>query len=161
MKSASVLEIKQELQNSKPNELVDLCLRLAKFKKENKELLTYLLFDSSDEDKYVAEVKAEVNELFNEINLSHLYFAKKSLRKILRIINKHCRYMNSKPAEAELRIYYCQLIEEAGIPIEKNPIIKNLYFGQQKKAEEVVASMHEDLQYDYIKKLKSLKSWKE
>jgi hypothetical protein len=157
MKSATVQEIKQELINRKSTELVNLCLRLAKFKKENKELLTYLLFDSSDEDNYVSEVKDEVDGLFKEINFSHLYFVKKSLRKILRIINKHSRYMNSKSAEAELRLYYCQLIADSGIPIEKNPVINNMYRGQYKKVEEVVNSMHEDLQYEYIKKLKQLK----
>jgi len=156
MKSATVQEIKQELIARKPNELVDLCLRLAKFKKENKELLTYLLFDSSDEDNYIAEVKEEIKSLFTEINFSHLYFVKKSLRKILRIINKHARYMNSKAAEASMRIFYCTLIAESGIPIEKNQVISNMYNGQKKKSIEVVQSMHEDLQYEFTKEIKKL-----
>jgi hypothetical protein len=40
MRSASIQEIKQELQQLKPAELVNTCIRLARFKKENKELLT-------------------------------------------------------------------------------------------------------------------------
>jgi len=39
MKTATVHEIKQELVATKPGDLVELCLRLARFKKENKELL--------------------------------------------------------------------------------------------------------------------------
>ena len=49
MKAATVHEIKVELSTLKAAELVDLCLRLTKFKKENKELLTYLLFEGHDE----------------------------------------------------------------------------------------------------------------
>ena len=42
MKAATVKEIKTELENLSPAALLPLTLRLAKFKKENKELLTYL-----------------------------------------------------------------------------------------------------------------------
>jgi hypothetical protein len=57
---------------------VELCLRLGKFKKENKELLTYLLFEAHNEQAYVESVEKELDELFGEINQSHLYFAKKA-----------------------------------------------------------------------------------
>ena len=50
MKTASIQELKQELQATSQTKLLDLCLRLAKFKKENKELLTYLLFEAHDEE---------------------------------------------------------------------------------------------------------------
>src|SRR5438477_10388827 len=116
MRSATVHEVKQELLTLKPAELVELCLRLAKFKKENKELLNYLLFEAQDEQGFVKGIKAEIDQLFNEINLSHLYFAKKSLRKIVRIINKYCRYSGSKTSEIEWRIYFCTLLIESGIP---------------------------------------------
>jgi hypothetical protein len=43
MKAASILELKQELQHTSSKEIVELCLRLARFKKENKELLTFFL----------------------------------------------------------------------------------------------------------------------
>ena len=61
MKAVTVKEISQELLNLSPKELRDLCLRLARFKKENKELLTYLLFESSDESSYVESVKKEID----------------------------------------------------------------------------------------------------
>jgi len=44
MKAASSKEIKSALIEQSPTQLTELCLRLARFKKENKELLTYLLF---------------------------------------------------------------------------------------------------------------------
>ncbi|MCB0546499.1 MAG: hypothetical protein KDD19_02870 [Phaeodactylibacter sp.] len=45
MKAATIRELKQAMDNLSAGELVELCLRLARFKKENKELLTYLLFE--------------------------------------------------------------------------------------------------------------------
>ena len=77
MKAATVNEIKQQLKETKPTELIELCLRLARFKKENKELLTYLLFEADDLQTYIANVKKEIDEGFTEINISNLYFAKK------------------------------------------------------------------------------------
>ena len=49
MKTASLKEIKTELENVSPALLLELCLKVTKFKKENKELLTYLLFEEHDE----------------------------------------------------------------------------------------------------------------
>ena len=48
MKAAKVSEIKKDLKRKTQPELLDLCLHLAKFKKENKELLTYLLYEADD-----------------------------------------------------------------------------------------------------------------
>jgi hypothetical protein len=62
MKTASIQELKQELQETSQNKLLDLCLRLAKFKKENKELLTYLLFEAHDEEVYISSVKVLIDE---------------------------------------------------------------------------------------------------
>ncbi|HLG39685.1 MAG TPA: hypothetical protein VI461_08450 [Chitinophagaceae bacterium] len=158
MKSATVHEIKQELVAEKPAQLVELCLRLARFKKENKELLTYLLFEANDEQGYINGIKKEIDEQFAGINLSHLYFAKKSLRKIARIINKYCRYSGSKQTEVELRIYFCRLLKESGIPVKRNAVINNLYQSQLKKISTVLNTLHEDLQYDYRKDLDDLES---
>ena len=88
MKAATINEIKLELNNTPSQQLVELCLRLAKFKKENKELLSYLLFEAFDENAYVENIKQEALLQFEEINTSSLYFVKKSLRKILRILNQ-------------------------------------------------------------------------
>ena len=60
MKAATSNELKQELQASSSKQLIELCLRLAKFKKENKELLTYLLFEANDEAAYIQSIKNEI-----------------------------------------------------------------------------------------------------
>jgi hypothetical protein len=156
MRSATIHELKQELLNMSAPEITELCLRLAKFKKENKELLTYLIFEAHDEQSFIQSIKKEVDEQFAEINKSNLYFVKKTLRKILRNINKHIRYTGSLQVTIELLIYFCRSIQESGIPIQKNPIIANLYKGQVQKINKTLLSLHEDLQYDYTREIAAL-----
>jgi hypothetical protein len=156
MKAATIHEIKQELVASKPAQLVELCLRLARFKKENKELLTYLLFESNDEEGFVKSLKAEIDEEIEAVNRSQLYFAKKNLRRIVRTINKYCRYSGIKETELSLRIHFCTVLKESGIPITQNAVINNLYLSQLKKIHTVLATLHEDLQYDYRKEVELL-----
>jgi hypothetical protein len=159
MKTATIQEIKQELQHMTVAEVAELCLRLAKFKKENKELLTYLVFEANDPESYIQNVKNEVAAQFEEINKSNLYFAKKSLRKILRIVNKHIKYIGSPQATVELLIHFCKTLQQAGIPIQKNPVIANMYKSQLQKINTTLASLHEDLQYDYAQDIKTLSEY--
>ena len=156
MRSATIHELKQELLNMPAPEITELCLRLAKFKKENKELLTYLIFEAHDEQSFIQSIKKEVDEQFAEINKSNLYFVKKTLRKILRNINKHIRYTGSSQVTIELLIYFCKSIQESGIPVQKNPIIANMYKGQVQKINKTLLSLHEDLQYDYAREIAEL-----
>ncbi|MBK6634841.1 MAG: hypothetical protein IPG38_11455 [Chitinophagaceae bacterium] len=156
MKAASISELKSELVNIPGDQLIDLCLRLAKFKKENKELLTYLLFEAFDEPAFVENIKKDMLQQFEEINTTSLYFVKKSLRKILRTLNKYIRYTGSAETEAELLLFFCTTLKNSGIPIEKNPVIKNMYQNQLKKTAKTIAAMHEDLQYEYAKQLAGL-----
>ena len=156
MNTASSSDLKEELKTLKPAHLTELCLRLARFKKENKELLTYLLFEAHNEEGYIAGVKKEIDDLFSEINLSHLYFAKKSLRKIVRVINKYSRYSGIKQTEIELRLYFCVTLKHSEIPIHRNTVISNLYNSQLKKIDTLLKTLHEDLQYDYSKVRDSL-----
>ncbi len=157
MKAASISELKSELINTPNEELVELCLRLAKFKKENKELLTYLLFEAFDEKAYVEQIKTAILLQFDEINTSSLYFVKKSLRKILRLLNKYIRYTGSTETEVILLIFFCSTLKSSGIPYEKNLVIKNMYLNQLKKITKAVTTMHEDLQFEYKKELEALK----
>jgi hypothetical protein len=156
MKAASSNEIKQELKELSQTKLVDLCLRLARFKKENKELLTYLLFEADDIETYIAGVKQEIDEGFAEINTSSIYFAKKTLRRILRTTNKYIRYTGNKQAETELLLYFCLKLQQSAIPFHKSNALDNLYQAQLKKIKAAIATMHEDLQYDYIRQLEQL-----
>lgn len=153
MKTATIQEIKQELQALPHNEIVELLLKLARSKKENKELLTFLLFEAHDIEGYIAGVKKEMESAFLDINVSHVYFAKKTIRKALRITNKYIRFSGSKQAESELLIHFCKLVKDSGIKIDKNPALKNLYQNQLKKIEKAMESLHEDMQYDLNKLL--------
>ena len=90
------------------------------------------------------------------MNKSNLYLAKKSLRKILRTINKFIRYSGNKQTEAELRIYYCVKLKSSGIEIDNSQVLKNLYGNQIKKIESTLSKLHEDLQFDYRKELEDL-----
>ena len=156
MKAATINELKQELQNIPPAKVTELCLRLARFKKENKELLTYLLFEADDIPSYIANVKNEMDTQFYTINKSNVYFVKKTLRKILRITNKYIKYTGSKQAEVALLIYFCQKMKNAGIRIQKLPVLHNLYLQQIKKINAALTPLHEDLQYDYQRDLDGL-----
>ncbi|MGV3656795.1 MAG: hypothetical protein ACO1NX_02540 [Chitinophagaceae bacterium] len=157
MKAASISEIKAELKEATPAQLTELCLRLARFKKENKELLTFLLFEAHDLQSYMQAVKSEVDEALAAVNWSNLYFAKKSIRKILRTIARYSRYAADKQVEAELLLYFCSMLKTSGKPFARNPALAKLYAAQLKKINTLVASLHEDLQYDYLRELENLK----
>jgi len=70
MKVVTIKEISQELLNLSPKELRDLCLRLSGFKKENKELITYLLFEASDEASYIESEKKDIDLQFDQVSAS-------------------------------------------------------------------------------------------
>lgn len=157
MKSGSLNEIKKELQQLEPNRLAELCISLAKYKKENKDYLDYLLFESHDKAGFVAQVKQEIDLLYSEINPDmNLYYAKKILRKILRIVNKYIKYIGDKPMAVELHIYYCRKLIESKLPIEKSARLVNLKAAEIKKIKTLLIALHSDLQYDYIRELEGL-----
>src|SRR5215207_9717649 len=151
MKASTINELKQELVNTPASTLVELCLRLAKFKKENKELLTYLLFEAHDTSAYIKSVKEGMALQFADINKSHVYYVKKTLRKILRTVKKYIRYSGLAVVEVEVLIYFCESVKELNIPINKNPVLLNIYQNQINNINKALKGMHEDLQYDYQK----------
>lgn len=156
MKAATVHEIKKELEGLDPEITQSLCLRLARFKKDNKELLTYLLFEAHDEAGYVESIKREITEQFLEIPNLTVYYVKKSLRRILRLVNKQIKYSGLPVTELILRIHFCQQIKESAIPIDKSPVLVNLYQQQLKKIQLALSKLPEDLQYDYQSEIENL-----
>ncbi|CAL1518929.1 hypothetical protein [Chitinophaga sp. MM2321] len=156
MKTATITELKKELSAIPPAQLAALCLRLAKYKKDNKELLAYLLFEAHDEQNYIESVKAEIDEGFLEMSGDTLYITKKKLRKILRYTTKHIKYTGSRQAETELLLYFCTKIQKAGLLKQNSTTLNNLYEQQLKKIGKAIAAQHEDLQYDYQKQLDTL-----
>ena len=101
-------------------------------------------------------MKEEISELFKEINSSNLYFAKKSLRKILRLTNKYIKHTGSGQVEIELLVHYCITLQSSDIPFERSTALNNLYQAQVKKIEKALSTLHEDLQYDYSKLVQQL-----
>jgi hypothetical protein len=158
MKAAGISEIKQELMSLSQKKILELCLQLAKYKKENKELLSYLLFDANNHQAFIDNVKKQVDEYFTELPKTNWYFTKKSLRKILRIITKYSKYISTKEAAIELLIHFCLKLKVSGILFLKNQAALNLYDLQLKKINTLMQSVHEDLNYDYKKQLEQLKS---
>jgi hypothetical protein len=157
MKAASSSEIKQELKQRSPAELIELCLRLARFKKENKELLTYLLFEAEDRDSYIKSVRDEIDEGFAGVNTSSIYYSKKTLRKILRIAQKFVRYSGDPVVEAEVLLHYAHQLNSLDLRWKHSTLLMNLYKGVLKKAGAAIETLHEDLQYDYLKRLEKFK----
>ena len=149
MKSASISEIKKEISSLPPIQIAELCMRLAKYKKENKELLSYLLFEAYDEQEYIKNIKNDIDSQFQELNLSNLYFVKKSLRKILKSINKQIKFSGLKKTEVELLIYFCVKLKDSKIDIYSSTALINLYQQQLKKLSKTIATLHEDLRYDF------------
>lgn len=157
MKSASIHELKQELSALPLPKLLELTLRLARFKKENKELLHFLLFESHNLEGYTESVKIEIDEQFDALPKANWYVVKKGLRKIIRGMNKHAKYTGSKEFEVEIMLHFCNRLAQSGIPGQKHKALSNLYAMQLKKLQIKIDEVHEDLRFDYTKQLNILK----
>jgi hypothetical protein len=156
MKAATISEVKRELQSLDADVLATLCLRLAKYKKENKELLTYLLFEAHDEQAYIENVKEDIHELFTTLPDRNTYLIKKTLRKILRVANKQIKYSGISQTELEIRIFFCKKVREAKIPLHTGTVLYNLYQQQLKKISACNEKLQEDLQADYQADIRSI-----
>ncbi|WP_303319182.1 hypothetical protein Q4Q34_16335 [Flavivirga abyssicola] len=149
MKAVTLREIKQELNTLSTQEIQELCLRLSRFKKENKELLTYLLFESHNESGYIESVKSYIDEEFELINRDSYFYIRKSVRKILRHIKKYVRYSQNKETEVELLLYFCQKLKDFSPTINRSVQLQNMYNRQLLLSKKIISKLHEDLQYDY------------
>lgn len=156
MKVSSISTLRKELATLPNSDVLDICMKLVKNKKENKELLSYLLFDANSELEYIRNIKEEINLQFAEINLSHLYFAKKSIRKILKTTTKYIRYSGHKQTEVELLIHFCTKLKKSGISIKSSNSLSNLYLNQVRKIRAAISTLHEDLQHDYMEEIAEL-----
>ncbi len=157
MKAATVHDLKSEMSNLSAKEMSELCLRLARYKKENKELLTYLLFEADNESEYIQSVKTEVTEKFEEIPAHHgFYFKMKMIRKILRITKKYIRYSGNESTEVALLIHFCRTLNELGLKKNDSVALTNLYASCMKKITSTIEKLHEDLQFDFNEDVEAL-----
>lgn len=156
MKTVTLKQLKDELSYKSTNELKDLCLHLSRFKKENKELLTYLLFESHHEESYIESVKLQMDEQFAEIKIKNYFFIRKSVRKILTQTKKYIRYSKKKETEVELLLHFCKNLKEIKPSMQQSQRLENVFFSQLKMVTKAIEKLHEDLQYDYQIELEKL-----
>ncbi|MCC6601528.1 MAG: hypothetical protein IT223_12790 [Crocinitomicaceae bacterium] len=150
MKSATISELKKELSTRNQSELIELCLRMARYKKENKELMTYLLFEVYDEENYVKGIIEEIDHQFTAIRSNaSIYFVLKGLRKISRYLTRYFRYSGKKNTELQLLLHYCGKIRAMNILGSESVVLLNFYRRQLKKIDGLIAALHEDLRIDY------------
>lgn len=157
MKAIQAKELKQILSGASHNDLVAICLRLARFKKENKELLTYLLFESADEQMYIDSIKKDVDLMFDEINNKTPYLQRKSVKKIQTFVKRYIRYSPQKETELALLMHFCFKAAEIQPSIKHNPKLWNIFKTQLAAVEKKINFLHEDLQFDYSEELTELR----
>jgi len=142
-------DIKKELQHLSGLQVAELCLRLARHKKENKELLAYLLFEADNDTAFIEKVKAEAGFMFSQLPVRS-YEAAKYLRKILRLISKYTKFMASKEAEIDLLLNFCtNYIQYADRRTAYKPL-RLILVRQVEKIRTAIGKLHEDLQYDFV-----------
>jgi hypothetical protein len=156
MKAASLRELKSELMQAEREDLLSLCLQLAKFKKENKELLTYLLFEANDQDSFVFTIQQEIDDQFEAINTKSYFYMKKTIRKVLRGVKTNIRYAKNKETEVSLFLYFCEKLKAVYPSIQHNLLLRNLYQRELLSIEKKISALHEDLQYDFKIELEEL-----
>jgi len=156
MQTASVTTVKKELKHLPKEDLESLCLKLTKFKKENKEYISYLLFESEFESEFIESVKNEVSILFQEINPDSYFYMKKTIRKILRLIKKYIRFSKIKSTEVELLIHFCKEMNQVRPTIKRNAVLTNMYDRQVEIIGKTIDKLHDDLQFDYREDLEML-----
>lgn len=157
MKVSSLAEIKKELQHLPHSELVAVIAELAKFSRDNKLYLYFLLYGREQPDLFMDMVKEELADGFEEATAKNHYTAKKSAQALRRKLNKYLKFTKDKLIQLELIYFFCQLLRQHGYLFYKNPVIQNLYRLQVGKAERILSQLHEDLQYDYQNKIEELK----
>lgn len=156
MKAVKLTQLKNELEHYSQKELIEICLKLAKHKIENKELLTYLLLESQDEDEFIRGMKEEMDAEFSNLNLQSIYFVKKSTRKILRNVKKHIRFSKNKQTEASLLLHFCIKLQEIMSKNMQSQQLINMFELQLKLAKKAISTLHEDLQYDFNEDFETL-----
>ncbi|MBA2115645.1 hypothetical protein [Bremerella alba] len=152
MKAATISQLKKELVKLDHDDLLDVCLRLAKFKVESKELLTYLLMKADDEIGYADELCDEIDQLLSVPGQIH----KKTLRKVVRWMEKSLRFSGDKGTELRVRVHFCRRIKDMNIRFGSCRVSANMYATQLKKIDKALDKVHPDLQFDFNRQMSGL-----
>jgi len=128
---------------------------MVKFKKENKELLTFLLFEADDLDTYVHEITLLIEDEFENYRLKTAYYKRKGCRRVLRMLKKYIKYAADKEVEVRLLLAYVSMVAKSK-PFINDRVIQKIALRQLLLAEKSIVKLHEDLQYEYKLELQEL-----
>ena len=147
--SLKLNDLKKDLAGMPQPELIELILRLAKLKVENKEILHYLLYYAHDSAAYAQYILPEVLEPFEQ-DFLHPYALSKRLRKSLRIIAKYLRFTKDRAGESELLLFLVNKFLETYRYEYRHSSLSKVIVRCLKKAHDNFDKIHEDFRADYI-----------
>ncbi|GMQ23833.1 hypothetical protein Aoki45_05150 [Algoriphagus sp. oki45] len=156
MEIPSLAQLKKDLSYLSEKELIDLIADLAKFSRDNKAFLYFKLNERDQPQLFVNEVKEDLDEAFQTANTKNYHLAKKSAQAIRRKLNKSLKLSKNKADQAELILYFCEMLKKYGYLGFRHPVIANLYQVQLGKAKKLISTLHEDLQSDFEYRLEDL-----
>ncbi len=142
--AASLSELKKALVQLPHDELLAVCVRLTKFKIDNKELLTYLLLKSHDERGYAEGLCDEIDRQFRQQPIHQ-----RTLRKIIRWMDRCLRMSGNKETELQVRIHFARCVADIAPKMKRCRVTANLYATQLSKIEKTLDKVHPDLQFDF------------
>jgi len=146
--SLKLNELKRELDGMPLPQVVKLCIRLAKLKVENKELLHYLLFYSNDSLAYAELLKTDILGAFH-LPFVNAFTLAKRLRKSMRIIAKYIRFTSDRAGESELLLALVNEYIDTYRFEYRNAALARIVVRCMKKTSDNIVKLHEDIQADY------------
>lgn len=156
MKIPSLAQLKKELSYLNEKELIDLVADLSKFSSDNKFYLFFKLNEKDNSGLYLEMVQEELEAEFVMARADHYYYAKKSAQKLRQRMNKLLKFSKVKSDQVEVLLFFCEKLREYGYLQHRHPVLDNIYQMQLGKAVKLIASLHEDLQYDYEARIDEL-----
>lgn len=158
MEIPSLAQLKKDLAYLSEKELIEVIVDLSKFSRDNKAFLYFKLNERDQPSLFVDSVKEELEVAFLMTNTRNYHLAKKSAQGIRRKLNKLLKLSKNKSDQAELILFLCEKMKEAGYLAFRHPVIDNLYEMQLKKAKRLISTFHEDLQSDFSYRIEELES---
>ncbi|HPI54577.1 MAG TPA: hypothetical protein PLU10_07770 [Chitinophagaceae bacterium] len=153
MLQTPLINIRKEMSSLSHKEISELCIRLIRYKKENKELADYFLFEKHQEHSYLLSAKSEIQSLFGNIQTLQPYLVKKSIRKIIRLAERYSKYAANPIIFLELYLEIMQQMREHFPQWNQlEPLVK-IAQSLEKKSMRLLPKLHEDLQFDYNARL--------
>lgn len=156
MSTASLSDLKTRLLDKNPKELAEICIKLARYKKENKELLDYILNYDGEENRFIQKAKDEVNTQLDIDKQNNTRNSVKIIRKALKLCLKSIKYSGIKETEIELLLFFCLEIKNRYEKYYLNPVLKNMFDRQITKISKVISGLHSDLQFDYQQEIEKI-----